>query len=261
MACAATSGGFYDPVSVSCPGPPEKREYGWDADAGGGRVNRSARWGIAIAVVSAAVLAGAWAFRSPLARTVTRLIPPGAPITSTPPRWDTASAKGRRLALAAMSQVGVTVRYDATYVRLPYPMGDVAADRGVCTDVVVRAMRELGVDLQVAVHEDMTRAFGAYPHRWGLTAPDANIDHRRVPNLQAFFARKRKSLAVTSDPRDYLPGDIVTWRTGGLPHTGIVSSQLAPDGERYCIAHNMGAGTRVEDRLFEFEVSGHYRYW
>jgi uncharacterized protein YijF (DUF1287 family) len=175
---------------------------------------------------------------------------------------DRAKPKARALALAAADQVGRTVTYDAAYVALDYPRGDVPIDRGVCTDVVIRAMRRSGVDLQVAVHEDMTRAFEEYPKRWGLKKPDPNIDHRRVPNLRVFFRRAGKDLPVTMEPADYQPGDIVTWELpGGLPHTGIVSTQRSADGRRFCIVHNIGAGTRIEDALFEFDITGHYRWF
>jgi uncharacterized protein YijF (DUF1287 family) len=175
---------------------------------------------------------------------------------------DRATPKARALAQAAADQVGRTVTYDAAYVVLDYPGGDVPVDRGVCTDVVIRAMRDVGNDLQVAVHEDMTRASSAYPKRWRLKKPDPNIDHRRVPNLRVFFERSGKQLPVTTEPVDYQPGDIVTWElAGGLPHTGIVSTQRSADGRRFCIVHNIGGGTRIEDALFEFEITGHYRWF
>jgi uncharacterized protein YijF (DUF1287 family) len=172
---------------------------------------------------------------------------------------DRASEKAHRAAHAAEAQVGRTVRYDAAYVELAYPGGDVPADRGVCTDVVVRAFREVGVDLQVAVHEDMSRTFRAYPRLWKLDHPDASIDHRRVPNLQTYFTRKGKARAVTSSAEDYQPGDVVVWRVYGGLHMGMVSTRRSDDGQRFLVAHNMGAGTRVEDRLFEWRIVGHYR--
>ena len=172
---------------------------------------------------------------------------------------DHASRRARKLASAAQGQVGKTVHYDAAYVTLAYPGGDVPIDRGVCSDVVVRAFRSLGVDLQVEVHKDMSAHFSAYPHLWGLTRPDASIDHRRVPNLQAYFRRRGKALAVTHVGSDYWPGDIVTWSLGGPVHIGIVSTIPAPDGTRYCMVHNIGAGTQVEDVLFTYRITGHYR--
>lgn len=172
---------------------------------------------------------------------------------------DEASPEARRLAGAAEGQVGKTVSYDAAYVKLDYPGGDVPIDRGVCTDVVVRAFRDIGTDLQVDVHEDMAAHFKDYPHNWGLTKPDSNIDHRRVPNLQTYFSRRGKDVPVTDDPQDYWPGDLVTWKVLGRPHIGIVSTVPGGDGSRYCIVHNIGAGTQIEDRLFGFEITGHYR--
>jgi uncharacterized protein YijF (DUF1287 family) len=174
----------------------------------------------------------------------------------------TAQAEDARISTllaAAHAQVGVTVRYDAAYARLDYPSGDVPADRGVCTDVVIRAFRALGVDLQQRVHQDMRRHFAAYPALWGLKAPDRNIDHRRVPNLAAYFTRQGTKLPATSDPDDYLPGDIVTWSVPpGLPHIGLISDRRS-DG-RPLVVHNIGAGTRVEDALFAFPITGHWRW-
>lgn len=167
---------------------------------------------------------------------------------------------GRCLVEAARKQIGVTVLYDSGYRRIPYPNGDVPQDRGVCTDVLVRAYRQLGVDLQVKVHEDMSAAFRVYPKNWGLTRPDSNIDHRRVPNLGTFFTRKGRPLPVTHDPRDYAPGDLVTWRLpSGVPHIGIVSDRKTAAGVPLVI-HNIGQGTQEENSLFAFTVTGHYRY-
>lgn len=169
-------------------------------------------------------------------------------------------ADGLALAAAARRQVGVTVRYDGSYARIPYPGGDVPPDRGVCTDVLVRAYRALGVDLQVLVHEDMRTAWEAYPKLWGLTRPDPSIDHRRVPNLVAFLRRHGRSLPAGRDPRAFLPGDVVTWRLpNGLPHIGIVSDRRTPSG-RPLVLHNIGAGAAEEDVLFDFPVTGHFRY-
>jgi uncharacterized protein YijF (DUF1287 family) len=148
-------------------------------------------------------------------------------------------------------------------VKLAYPGGDVPEDRGVCTDVVVRAFRALGMDLQQLVHEDMGRAFSKYPQQWGLSKPDVNIDHRRVPNLMRFFERAGKKRAVTKDPADYKPGDLVSCIIpGNLAHIMIVSD-IASTAEprRFQIIHNIGGGARMEDRLFDFEITGHFRYW
>jgi uncharacterized protein len=166
-----------------------------------------------------------------------------------------------QLVAAALAQTTRTVRYDGSYHRIPYPGGDVPDDVGVCTDVVVRAYRAVGVDLQQRVHEDMTRAFADYPTAWGLRRPDANIDHRRVPNLQAYFRRRGAGVAVTSDPRDYAAGDIATWMLpGNLPHIGIVTDRRSPDGQRPLILHNIGNGPGLEDMLLQFPITGHYRY-
>lgn len=161
---------------------------------------------------------------------------------------------------AAKDRTRSRVRYDPAYVSIPYPGGDVPADTGVCTDVVIRSYRALGIDLQKEVHEDMRRSFEVYPKNWGLTRPDANIDHRRVPNLRTFFARHGESLPVSHDPDDYLPGDLVTWDVEGLPHIGVVVDVLSRSGERLQIVHNIGRGPEMEDRLFEFPITGHYRY-
>ena len=162
---------------------------------------------------------------------------------------------------AAHAQVGVTRHYDGRYVRLAYPGGDVAPDRGVCTDVVVRAVRATGLDLQKAVHEDMRGHFSAYPPLWGLRRPDRNIDHRRVPNLETWMRRAGHALPASTRAADYRPGDIVSWRLpGGLPHIGVVSDRRAPDGSgRLLVVHNIGAGARVEDVLLAWPPVGHFR--
>lgn len=173
------------------------------------------------------------------------------------------SAPALRLVDAAVDQIGVTVEYDPAYVVLKFPNGDVPAHTGVCSDVVVRAFRKLDIDLQKELNADMRRNFSVYPRKWGLTKPDANIDHRRVPNLMTYFERQGKSLAITTDARDYKPGDVVTWDLGGgLTHTGIVSDTASTtDAKRFQIVHNIGAGARMEDRLFDWKIIGHYRYF
>jgi uncharacterized protein YijF (DUF1287 family) len=166
----------------------------------------------------------------------------------------------RRLVAAAAAQTAIPTVYDGAYRRIDYPGGDVPPDRGVCTDVVIRAYRELGIDLQVEVHEDMRRDFGDYPALWGLRRPDPNIDHRRVPNLQAFLRRAGAALAVGDAPDDYRAGDLVTWMLpGNLPHIGIVADRRSPAGVPL-IVHNIGAGPQVEDVLFAWPITGHYRY-
>ena len=166
-----------------------------------------------------------------------------------------------RFIAAARAQVGVTVSYNGAYQRIPYPNGDVPMHTGVCTDVVIRALRKVGVDLQRLVHEDMRANFSAYPKTWGLRRPDPNIDHRRVPNLGTFFRRRGLALPVTTRAADYQPGDIVTWHlTGtGVPHIGVVSNRRGSGG-RHLVVHNIGAGTQEEDVLFAWKVTGHYRW-
>ena len=164
------------------------------------------------------------------------------------------------LASAAVTLTKDDVTYDPSYFSIDYPMGDAPANKGVCTDVVIRAYRKLEIDLQQLVHEDMKANFSVYPQKWGLTKPDPNIDHRRVPNLRKFFERKGASLPVTKNAADYKPGDVVTWDIGnGLVHIGIVIDQKSLGGTPL-IVHNMGAGQVKENMLFQFIITGHYRY-
>jgi hypothetical protein len=166
-----------------------------------------------------------------------------------------------RLVTAAIDRTSHQVEYDGRYVSLEYPGGDVPTDIGVCTDVVIRSYREIGIDLQVLVHEDMKANFGDYPALWGLSGTDTNIDHRRVPNLQTFFSRNGESLAVSEDPVEYRPGDLVTWMLpGNLPHIGIVIDQRSPETDRLLIVHNIGNGPVAEDILLRYPITGHYRY-
>ena len=166
----------------------------------------------------------------------------------------------QRLVQAALERVKHTVRYEPAYVILDYPNGDVPADTGVCTDEVIRSYRALGIDLQKLVHEDMKRAFAAYPKDWGLRTTDKNIDHRRVPNLQTFFKRRGAALPVTQKAEDYLPGDLITCTVAGrLPHIAIVVP-AADGGDTPWIMHNIGQGPKHESRLFEFPLTGHYRF-
>lgn len=166
-----------------------------------------------------------------------------------------------RLVAAAMERLSHVVAYDGSYRRLDYPNGDVPDHLGVCTDVIVRSYRAVGIDLQQAVHEDMKASFDSYPSSWGLDRPDSNIDHRRVPNLQTFFERNGEKLGTSRNPDDYLPGDLVTWMLpGNLPHIGIAVARRSRDGRRPLMVHNIGAGPKLEDVLFEFPLTGHYRY-
>jgi uncharacterized protein len=163
------------------------------------------------------------------------------------------------LVAKAREQIGVTTSYDPAYRRIAYPGGDVAAETGVCSDVVVRAFRKLGIDLQKEVHEDMAKAFADYPHKWGLKRPDSNIDHRRVPNLMTYFQRRGWAVNSSTNSADFKPGDIVAWNLGGgVTHIGLVSDRQT-SGATPLVIHNIGAGTKEEDVLFRFKVIGHFR--
>jgi len=167
----------------------------------------------------------------------------------------------QKLSNAAMSLTKDKVTYDPAYYSIKYPNGDVAADKGVCTDVIIRAYRKLGIDLQKEVHEDMKKNFSKYPKKFGLKKPDTNIDHRRVPNLMVFFSRFGQSKSTETNAALYAPGDIVTWLLpGNLTHIGIVVNRKSADGKRYLIVHNIGGGQVIEDCLFKFAVTGHYQY-
>lgn len=168
-----------------------------------------------------------------------------------------------KLSAAAIAVIDPTIQYDPTYFSIPYPNGDVPKNKGVCTDVVIRAYRKLDIDLQKEVHEDMTKNFSLYPNikKWGLHKTDTNIDHRRVPNLEVFFGRKGKSLPITQEASDYKTGEIVTWMIGNkFPHIGIITNKKSPDGERLMIVHNVGNGQVLEDCLFDWKIVGHFSY-
>jgi uncharacterized protein len=170
----------------------------------------------------------------------------------------------KKLVAAAVERAQHAVRYDPAYVRIPYPGGDVPADTGVCTDEIIRAYRAVGVDLQKEVHEDMEQNFASYPRKWRWLSghPDANIDHRRVPNLMVFFGRKGEPLAIGQRSEDYAPGELITWDLGGgVPHIGIVAGQKSATSGRYMILHNIGRGPKIEDVLFNWKITGHYRYY
>lgn len=166
------------------------------------------------------------------------------------------------LSAAAIERTTHAVTYDGSYYSMPYPNGDVPSNIGVCTDVVIRAYRAIGTDLQQLVHEDMLKYFDQYPSKriWGLKKTDKNIDHRRVPNLQTFFTRHGQTLAISTKPQEYMAGDIVTWMLpGNLPHIGIITHKSGPTGNPL-IAHNIGAGPKLDDMLFSYTITGHYRY-
>ena len=172
-----------------------------------------------------------------------------------------AQLSSSHLAHAAATLAQDAVEYDPAYFSIDYPNGDVPAHKGVCTDVIIRAYRKLGIDLQRLVHEDMKAHFGSYPKNWGLKRPDSNIDHRRVPNLMCFFKREKAALAISDKTEDYQPGDIVCWNLGGgILHIGIVLAEKNSAGTRPLIMHNIGSGQVKEDMLFDFKIIGHYRY-
>jgi len=186
-------------------------------------------------------------------------VPPNPTVKPLP---DNASPQVKQMLDGAIAQAGVTTGYDPSYVALDYPGGDVPEKTGVCSDVVVRAFRKAGIDLQKEIHEDMKAARSEYPKKWGAINPDSNIDHRRVLNLMTYFARQGKSLPISNSATDYQPGDIVAWElTSGIDHIGIVTNMLAHSEDRYLIVHNIGAGTRIEDVLFAWTIKGHYRMW
>lgn len=169
----------------------------------------------------------------------------------------------RKVLESANKQTEITTGYTQKYYTIEYPMGDVPEETGACTDVVIRSFRAAGVDLQKEVHEDMSANFAKYPKKWGLTATDTNIDHRRVPNLQTFFERKEKSLPISKDGKSYKPGDVVSWDLNGkgMTHIGVISNIWNDKTKRYLIIHNIGGGTQLEDRLFDWEITGHFRYF
>lgn len=169
----------------------------------------------------------------------------------------------QKLADAALQLTKDEVTYDPAYVSIKYPNGDVPKNKGVCTDVVIRAYRKLGIDLQKEVHEDMKTNFSVYPNlkKWGLKTTDTNIDHRRVPNLEVFFGRKGQKLKISDNPKEYKTGELVTWMINDkLPHIGIVTNKKSPDGKRPMIVHNVGAGQVLEDCLFDYTIVGHFKY-
>ena len=166
-----------------------------------------------------------------------------------------------KLSDAAVRLTEDRVQYDPSYFVIEYPNGDVPANKGVCTDVIIRSYRKLGVDLQRLVHEDMKQNFSVYPKDWGLNKPDKNIDHRRVPNLRTFFTRHGTSIKPTTNPDDYESGDIVTWDLGkGIAHIGVVVKEKSSDNKRHLIVHNIGNGQELSDCLFAYRITGHYRY-
>lgn len=185
---------------------------------------------------------------------------PPSPIVKALP--DDAPPQLKQMLDGAIAQAGVTTGYDPAYVALEYPGGDVPEKTGVCSDVVVRAFRKAGIDLQKEVHEDMKTARSEYPTKWGAVGPDKNIDHRRVLNLMTYFTRQGKSLPIGNNAGEYLPGDIIAWElSNGVDHIGIVTNMQSSSADRYLIVHNIGAGTRIEDVMFAWTIKGHYRFF
>ena len=178
------------------------------------------------------------------------------------PLSQNASPQLKQLLASAFEQTGITTGYDPAYVSLAYPGGDVPLETGVCSDVIVRAFRRANIDLQKEVHEDMKASWAMYPRKWGNASPDSNIDHRRVLNLMTFFQRRGKAQQISANRQDYLPGDIVAWDLGGgVPHIGIVSNLARESTRNFLIIHNIGAGAKTEDVLFNWTIIGHYRYF
>ncbi|MFI8605185.1 DUF1287 domain-containing protein [Cellulophaga baltica] len=165
------------------------------------------------------------------------------------------------LSEAAIELTKQEVTYDPSYFSIDYPNGDVPSDKGVCTDVIIRAYRKVGIDLQKEVHLDMKSNFSTYPKLWGLKTTDRNIDHRRVPNLMTYLKRKGAEKLISDKADDYLAGDIVCWNlSGALTHIGIVVDKKSKDGKRNLIVHNIGRGQVLQDCLFDYKIIGHYRY-
>jgi len=167
----------------------------------------------------------------------------------------------QKISACAIELTDDRIIYDPAYFSIEYPNGDVPKGKGVCTDVVIRTYRKMGIDLQKEVHEDMKQNFNLYPKIWGLKRTDTNIDHRRVPNMMTFFKRHHAEMTITTNPKDYLPGDIVCWNLGGaITHIGIVVNKKSADKKRNLIVHNIGSGQVLEDVLFAYTIIGHYRY-
>jgi len=167
----------------------------------------------------------------------------------------------QRLADSTLVLTKQSVQYDPSYFTIKYPNGDVPSNKGVCTDVVIRAYRKMGIDLQKEVHQDMKANFKKYPNKWGLKGPDKNIDHRRVPNLMTFFSRHGKMKKISDEPLDYVPGDIVCWDLGGgTTHIGMIVNKKSDNDKRHLVVHNIGGGQVLEDCLFMYKIIGHYSY-
>ena len=217
-----------------------------------------------IAIVSLLVLAGVSGCSTGTEKSVSASthVSPGSATQSLQRRPISNIPEIRKVIDSAIEQTQQTVQYDPSYTKLKYPNGDVPIERGVCADVIVRAFRSAGIDLQKEVHEDMSLHFTAYPAKWGARKPDSNIDHRRVPNLMTLFDRKAKSVPITRNSSDYVPGDVVAWELDNkLLHIGLVSDVIANGTPNYLMVHNIGSGARIEDVLMAWKIIGHYRMW
>ena len=220
------------------------------------KLKRSCRWANLFLLLA---LVGCQTQPQPAETTREPQIPPRS---NELPLSQNASPQLKQLLASAIEQTGITTGYDPAYVSLAYPGGDVPLETGVCSDVIVRAFRRANIDLQKEVHEDMKASWAKYPRRWGNARPDSNIDHRRVLNLTTFFQRRGKAQQISANRQDYLPGDIVAWDLGGgVPHIGIVSNLARESSGNFLIIHNIGAGTKAEDVLFNWTIIGHYRYF
>jgi len=198
----------------------------------------------------------------PVRKLTNAVTPLPSPSVSASPLPANASPQLKQLLAAAIEQSKVTTGYDPSWVKIGYPNGDVPQETGVCSDVVVRAFRKTGIDLQKEVHEDMVRAWSVYPKRWGASGTDTNIDHRRVLNLMTYFDRQRKSLPITTDRANYLPGDVIAWQlSDGVEHIGILTNHSSLPDNHYLVVHNIGSGARIEDVLLSWKIIGHYRYF
>ena len=217
-----------------------------------------------IAIVSLLVLAGVSGCSTGTEKSVSASthVSPGSATQSLQRRPISNIPEIKKVIDSAIEQTQQTVQYDPSYTKLKYPNGDVPIERGVCADVIVRAFRSAGIDLQKEVHEDMSLHFAAYPAKWGARKPDSNIDHRRVPNLMTLFDRKAKSVPITRNSSDYVPGDVVAWELDNkLLHIGLVSDVIANGTPNYLMVHNIGSGARIEDVLMAWKIIGHYRMW
>ncbi|MDQ4122628.1 MAG: DUF1287 domain-containing protein [Acidobacteriota bacterium] len=217
---------------------------------------------LSISVLSVSFAACSKNSNPPLPRALDEVFSP-RPIVTERPLAENAPRETRLIIESIRRQTEITKIYDQAYVVLDYPNGDVPAERGSCTDVVIRALRAAGVDLQKEVHEDIRQNFTVYPQKWGLKKPDKNIDHRRVPNLQTFFSRRGKTVPATNNLADFKPGDIVSWDLNGkgLTHIGVISNFWNEQTKRYLVIHNIGRGAQAEDVLFDWQITGHYRYF